>query len=325
MPWKRADIKTSIQHREDVRTGPPFFKPESGKKDKFKKTYFRALPPREDHPNDDFYLWVRIHYGVGANRRTVLCVAGEEKYCAVCEDNLRLKREGRADEADDRRWQYRALLNVVEIDSDGKAVDDAVLVWSCPKQLLVDLLNKIEDGVPEDEQDVTDPDTGRDLVLSKRGKEDRTRYEIAIEKRATALNGGDYEELLEGLHDLTEVYSPIEPERMKLLLAPADPFEEGEFRALPEGRKPDEEEEEEEEEEEKPALKTATKEARRATTPARRRPVPASAPAAPAPGSKKDAKELEREAQRERLRRQLSELDDDSEDEDKDAEEGDAE
>lgn len=314
MAWKKADIKASIQHREDVRTGPPFFKPESGKKDKFKKTYFRALPPREDHPNDDFYLWVRIHYGVGANRRTVLCASAEEKFCAVCEDNLRLKREGQSDEADDRRSQYRALLNVVEVDSDGKVSDDGILVWSCPKQLMVDLLNKIEDEVPEDEQDVTDPDIGRDLVLSKKGKEDRTRYEMAIEKKSTPLNGGDYEELLEGLHDLTAVYSPIEPERMKLLLAPSDPFEEGEYRALPSGRGS-----EDAEDEEGDAEVVAVVEEAKAKVPPERRSSRVPAPPAPTPEPKLlsavEKKLAEREAQRERLRKQLAELDGGSDDE----------
>lgn len=214
--YKVSSREENIAHLHDNRSGPAFLKLESGAKGRSKKTWIRILPTLESHPNGSYYLWVRTHFSVGANNRSVGCLQPFDKVCPVCAEVQRLEAEGFKKEASDMYGKYRALMNVMEYDEDGTPIEE-VKVWSVGRDTMNALTDKIGDEVPDD------PDNGFDIGVSRRGvKMDEVRYDCELSDDNTVLLGGDYAELLEGLYDLTQVYPPLESERLLTMLAPVN-------------------------------------------------------------------------------------------------------
>lgn len=235
MGWKKANVDDVKAGRDETRSGPPFFKPEPGKNGKKKTTWIRILPPRDDSPSERWYLWVRIHFGVGSNNRQLQCLQQYDQFCPICEDVKRLKDEGDDKEADNLRSKYRALMNVVEYDDKLNIVDNKILVWSVSTDLLKDLVNEADDD------DISDVMHGRDVGVTRKGSGFKdTRYTLALED-PSQFNGGDDSLLGDGLYDLSEVYTKMEAPRLVKLLTSGrpDPWAdddavEGEVRELPE-------------------------------------------------------------------------------------------
>ncbi len=216
MAYKKADSAEAAAGKDEVRSGPPILKLESGKLDKFKKTWLRILPPRDDHPNNKYYLWIKAHFNVGPNERAVFCSAMSDNECAVCAECARLRREGFTKEAEEMAAKVYGLLNVVEVDDNSNAVGD-IMVWRAPKGVLVDLLNKIDD-LDAGERDVSDPETGRDVYINKKGEKLKTRYEVGYADDPTVFNDGEFDILDEGLHDLTMVFPELSLDRVQAIL-----------------------------------------------------------------------------------------------------------
>ena len=354
--YKKASPTAAREGLDEVRSGVPFLKLEPGKKGKSKKTWIRAMPPRADHPNDRFYLWVKVHFGVGQNNRSLQCLLPDDRFCPVCAEVERLKTEGYPKESDAMRGKWRALLNVVQFDDHGAIVDDEVKVWSIGRDLLTDLLDEA-DALDEDENDISDPETGRDISVGRKGTgRNDTRYTVEVADEASQFNEGDFD-LLEELPDLTQVYQKMEPANAQRLLtsgqvdpwADEDDVVEGEVREVeaPVGRKagrvrdlPKDDEDEEEDDlpldppapgrakktrtsgsasstaARSPAKKTSSK--RTSEPSAVTEPEEEAAPPRRAPARSSHRPQDDAAAARERLRQTLAEDEDDEEEDDED-------
>ena len=232
MAWKQVDVGASIKGREEVVFGPQFFKPEGAKKGKWKTTWIRILPVREDHPDEKFYLWTRVHFGVGSNSRQVACAAFFDRRCLVCEHQTQLAEVGRKEEAARMRAQTRAVMNVIEINEDSIAATDddtepTIKVWSIGTKTF-DKLTGVLQGLKKKDRDIFDPEKGRDVRVMRTGTgQEDTDYQISVASEASVFNGGEYA-ILDNLLDLTAVYPLLEMERVAGLLSAAQhPFEEG--------------------------------------------------------------------------------------------------
>ena len=235
--WKRPDMGASIQRGGEVGETVPLFKPKSGDKGRFADNWIRILPIRDDSLYKEFYYYAAVHFPPGQGGLPFLCgrkmfdlypEGGYSAACPACDAAVYgPDGEGGA------RWY--AVMNVVALNDDGEPEDGSVLIWACPRTVLNDLLGRIEE-LPEDKQDITDPETGFAVCVRRKGagKKD-TRYEISLSDEPVPL--ADPDELCEGLHDITNTYRMLEPSRVSALLGEgSDPFEGEAGEEAPRGR-----------------------------------------------------------------------------------------
>lgn len=280
--FKKANARESLDGMKDVKSGTPFFSPKGGEKaNQWGVSRIRILPPREDHPNDRFYLWAATHGNLPGSDFPVYCPQknGESpEPCAACAISRRYYQAGDKDNGLKFSAGFRGLTNVLLLNQNGDELEnDEVLVWAVPRTLLEDISAKILEvnGADKDPSiepvDITDPIDGYDIILRRKGSKIKdTRYEVAVCPESTPIPEAALD-LLDNMHDLTEVYPPVDGDRIKLLLeAPeggdhpalpaGDPFDTGDDDGPPDGAVdgqfkelfPDDEGEEEPDEEETP-------------------------------------------------------------------------
>ena len=214
--WKRADIADSLAGVDEITDGVPIYRPESGPGGRWADNWVRILPPRADAPDGRFYRWVAIHF-IGAEKRPVVCPRKMfDESCPACA-------QGRGDGNERKGPRWVAIMNVISLNEDGTAKDGVVRVWPCPRTAMDDLRDAIS-RLPADGQDITDPETGRPVLIRKKGTGmTDTRYQVALPDESFPLGETA---LLEGLNDLTTTYEVVSPEQMvKLLTGPDDPFQ----------------------------------------------------------------------------------------------------
>lgn len=218
--WKRPDITASTERAKAMSEGTPLFKPAAGEGGRWKDNWIRILPPREDLPNDPdtgktlFYYPVAVHF-YGANRAPFVCLRKMyDEPCPACAQ-AREQNDGKGP-----RWY--AAMNVVVLDDEGAPKEKLVRIWPCPRTTLDDLAQAIEE-LPEDERDITDPDTGRPVLIRRKGTGTQdTRYQVLLSPDAMPFEAP---ELLETMNDLVANYEVLTAERMlEILAGPADPF-----------------------------------------------------------------------------------------------------
>lgn len=239
--YKKASAVESREGIKDVQSGPPFLKLEAGKGKRAKKNWIYILPPREDHPNDRWYLWQKLHFSVGPNNRTVMCLQQYDAFCPICAEVDRLKREGYEEESKEMRAKWRALVNVVLLNEKNEIVDDEIKVWTTGRDL-IDAITDFTNDLPEDLADISDPFTGRAAFIERVGTGQRdTRYTAGIDEgddpapfRDCFKSDEDMDEFLEKLYDLTAVYERIEPAKLTGLLTDGGTPWEEEKPAIPE-------------------------------------------------------------------------------------------
>lgn len=249
MGYKKIDVKATLASKDNLGGGVPFLTIGAGK-----RVWLRILPPREDHPNDTFFLAVPLHYEVGRNKAIVPCLLKlRGAYCPVCEYNSQVaKRTGKESE----NATTRCLMNVVVLDEEGNPQEEKVNVWTAPQRAVTDLLDEMAD-LPEKQQDITDLKKGRDIWIKRRGSgKNKTTWKAGLHDEASAF---PMPELAEQAFDLSKIFPERDEETMINLLTggsargedPWEELEEGEERkALPKGRRRVVEDDDEEEPEE---------------------------------------------------------------------------
>lgn len=226
--WKKASTKDVSSGKEEVNRGPKILKLGSGTQGKYVATRVRILPPRADAPKDRWYTWAQAHFNVGQNKRQVRCLADFEKFCPVCAHANQLRREGLEKEADEIRQQTYGLVNVVVINKDTERPDGGVQVWRSSTKWVVKLINALEEEF--EDEDVSDPETGRDVVIRRSGSgKNDSEYDFRV-KDKSEFNGGDFE-LLNQMYDLENIFTVFDEERLVALAS-------GAVAALPAGRDP---------------------------------------------------------------------------------------
>jgi hypothetical protein len=190
----------------------------------------RILPPREG--SDVFYEEVWVHYGVGKNAQNkngtmVVCpkTQDENTPCPVCElaDELRKLSKKREDSYDKqsrsfrrkKRVYYNAIsrdedLSVYEKNEEGKWINTETGEEESPVKVLgtgigifKDILSLIVD--PE-YGDITDPEEGLDLIITKTGSgQFNTKYDVKTVRKESPIGFDEWEECL---HDLSQLAKP---------------------------------------------------------------------------------------------------------------------
>lgn len=191
------------------------------------RNVIRVLPPAPG--KDMFAEEVFVHYGVGKsaenkNGTMVVCpkTHGEDKPCPICELSQELRSlSKRKDDSYDKqakslyrrkRVYYNAIdrsgdLSVYEKNEEGKWInketgeeESPVKVMGTGIGIYKDILGLIVD--PE-YGDITDPEEGLDLIITKTGSgQFGTKYDVKTVRKESPI-GFDYWE--ECLHDLSQL------------------------------------------------------------------------------------------------------------------------
>ncbi len=236
MPRKKApdmskwasemDIGATRQLIEELQAeGKPWDKLESDAK-KYITNYRRICPKRPEWQNP--YQIVPVHY-LGPSSRMVVCrkEAGIGE-CPAC--NLRWELHDGGAEAESRqlRTSIRTFINVVHIDSDGNIPEDDGKVYLLGLNQLQFLGKRGVEYDPDEESelplfgffekygDLSHVTAGRDLLI-KAKDEKSGDFDVQALKFSVAEPSpfpGTSELLDEGLVDLPEVVTIIEPEEM---------------------------------------------------------------------------------------------------------------
>jgi len=218
--WRRPDIAASVEAAKALAEGTPLFKPQPGPGGKWADNWIRILPPREDLPSDPdtgktlFYYPVAVHF-YGVNRPPFVCL--RKMYDEPCPACAQAREQG-----DGKGPRWYAAMNVVTLKDDGTPKENLVRIWPCPRTTLDDLTQAIEE-LPEDERDITDPDTGRPVLIRRKGTSVQdTRYQVLLAPDPMPLEAPD---LLENMNDLVANYEVLTAARMlEVLAGPTDPF-----------------------------------------------------------------------------------------------------
>jgi hypothetical protein len=213
MGWKRTNVQTSVEQAAEVTEGLPLFKPEAGQGGRYGDNWIRVLPPRDDADTDSFFKWMAVHF---IGKSPVICLRKMyDEACPAC---------AQAQSGNDRKGpRWYAVMNVVVLNDEGDPKEDLVRIWPAPRTVLDDLMGEIT-KLPADQQDITDPETGRPVLVRRKGTgQTDTRYQIALAQGPFSFEATH---LLDTMHDLSASYELVDAEKMlALLTGGSDPFE----------------------------------------------------------------------------------------------------
>lgn len=228
--WKKSTPDEVSSGRNEVQTRVPLLKLQSGAEGKFRRNRLRILPPRADYARNKYYHYVGIHY---VGQKPVQCPEFHHaRYCVVCAASKELYRSGDQTKSKDLSVKYYALMNAVKVLPDGRALkvnDEGIVsnepsrveVLQLPKNTFDELLDEVDNQGGPSSCPIDDPEDGNVVIIKKKGEMDRTRYEVVVEP-TSIFNNGDFN-LLNNMHDLTQVYPDLEDEALeRLLTAPTE-------------------------------------------------------------------------------------------------------
>ena len=144
----------------------------------------RVLPPANEKAEGFFYYTAGLHYGftIGGRNRALGCPESVGKgKCPVCKFIGRLKNssEDYSKLIQSIRLNRRYWLNVID-----RADPDTIRIYGTNKKFVETVLDAMEDS---DIGDITDPKTGYDIILKRRGKGFNTRYSYRVASKSTPV------------------------------------------------------------------------------------------------------------------------------------------
>ena len=236
--WKKNQDESSGNYDTYLKDVPKF-KVADG------KNRIRVLPPTWDDA-DDFAYTLLVHYGIGAEDQTYLCLAMKDEPCPICEEAIRLQKDGEGEEAKLFKNKKRKLVWLL----DRKNEDEGPMVWAMPfgtwkdvQQVCVD-----EDG---EVLQLDHPDEGYDVLFNREGQGQRTKY--------TGVKLGKSRPILEDEDENTKVKDYIAERPLDSVLQFYDAKYLESVLAGGTPSKDDDEDEDEEEEKSKKASKKKSK------------------------------------------------------------------
>jgi hypothetical protein len=190
-----------------------FWSPKDG------RNVVRILPPKPG--TEDFYVESRVHYNVGPNKKMVTCGKVARGTCAVCDFVDALFKSGdKEDEKLAKRMKAtsRYYFNVVDrtVGEKDEGYGD-ILVFGAGATIFTDILGIIVDP---DFGDITDPDNGRDVIITKSGKQLDTEYKTQARPVQTELGIDKWEEKMV---DLSLFLKPRSDEDLEAILEGKEP------------------------------------------------------------------------------------------------------
>lgn len=149
----------------------------------------RILPPTWKGAKH-YGLDVHVHYGVGPDRGSYLCLQkmkGEPD--PIAEEHAQARRDG--DDEYAKKIEAKARLLVYLIDRDNEK--EGVQAWFMPWTMDRDISQVSQDKDTGEVLRIDHPDDGYDVLFTKTGTKDRTKYGgIAIARRSSPLGKDEW-------------------------------------------------------------------------------------------------------------------------------------
>lgn len=165
--------------RDDIK----MYKPKAG------DNIIRILPPTWDdaqHFGTDIWL----HYGVGAEEQTYLCLnkmKGEA--CPMCEEREKAQAKGDQEYADSLKPNKRVLVYLIDRDEE----KEGPYVWSMPWTIDRDICKLVVDKRTGELLPIDHPEEGYDIEFERKGTAQRTEYlGLAVARRPSPLGDDDW-------------------------------------------------------------------------------------------------------------------------------------
>lgn len=182
------------------------------------KNVRRVLWPKGDSEN--FFSEGYLHFGLGEDgKRVVTCpkTFNSKNKCPICEYVEQLQKSKSKEDkklADDIKAKRRIYINVLNRDSDDE--EDTPKVLPIGVTILKGLLEAICDP---DYGDITDPETGRDVTISRTGQGLKTEYSVLPKPKSTvASDTSDPDEIEENMTDLESLFIEKSYEELEAIL-----------------------------------------------------------------------------------------------------------
>lgn len=170
------------------------------------KNVRRVLWPKGD--KDSFYSEGYLHFGLGAEGKSVATCPktwNSKEKCPICEYVEQLQQSKSKDDkklANDIKAKRRIYINVLNRDDDEDG--DTPKVLPIGVTILKGLLETICDA---DYGDITDPEDGRDITITRKGQGLKTEYSVLPKpKSSEACEDKTPEELEEEMTDLDSLF-----------------------------------------------------------------------------------------------------------------------
>lgn len=157
--------------------GFPKFVPQEG------KNILRILPATYEDA-DHYGLDIYVHYGVGPDKNSYLCLGMLDKSCPICQERHVAEAGGDKDYANQLKAKKRVLVWVI----DRKNEDEGPRLWSMAFTSDKDLAKLSIDEIDGTALFIEDPDTGYDIVVDRSGAGLQTRYVCSIARSSTPLH-----------------------------------------------------------------------------------------------------------------------------------------
>lgn len=148
------------------------------------KNRVRILPPTWKDPEHWSYE-IYIHYGIGADNLSYLCLAKmKDKDCPVCDERRKAKADGDQDYASSIAARTRYLVWVIDRENE----EEGPLLWSQPSIMDQELSNRVYDVHTGEVLEIDNPEEGYDVTFTREGTGIKTRYiAIDIVRHATSI------------------------------------------------------------------------------------------------------------------------------------------
>jgi len=202
-------IKSRLtQLQSQTSTADSFWKPDPG------KTQIRIVPYKfnKDNPFCELYF----HYGLGQNK-TLLSPVSFGRPDPVNEFAMKLKSTGDKDEWLQGRKIEPKMRTYVPVIARGKE-DEGVKFWGFGKTVYQELLGFIADP---DYGDITDPMTGRDIVVERQTPAEagnqygKTTIRVKPMQTQITEDANLLEKILEDQKDINEIYTEPSYDNLK--------------------------------------------------------------------------------------------------------------
>lgn len=184
-----------------------YWKPKQG------RNVIRILPGKN---GNDFYAEARVRYNVGPNKKRVVVPLDPDEACPIKDFVDALYKSGDKDDeklAKKMRATNRYLFNVIDRSvEEGQEGYGEVMVYECGPSVFTDILSIICDP---DYGDITDPENGWDIIITKTGKDLETEYKVNARPKQSPIGIEGWEEKL---YDLQKLATPVPYEKRAKLL-----------------------------------------------------------------------------------------------------------
>jgi len=185
-----------------------FWQPKDG------RNVIRLLPAKA---GQEFYAEAKVRYNVGPNNKMVTVPLDSSKEtCPIHYFVDQLYKSGDKDDeklAKRMKASNRYYFNVIDRSiEEGKEGYGEVLLFGCGTTIFTDILGIIVDP---DYGDVTDPEMGYDIIITKSGKKLDTEYKTNARPKQTAIGIDNWEAKL---NDLTIISTPKSVEKREDIL-----------------------------------------------------------------------------------------------------------